>query len=169
MEELSRALMTRESGLASDFRGKPGRRQITVLARASWEAACKEIDADLPWTARRANLLVEGIDLKGKLGYDLRVGDAVLRITGETTPCRRMDEACEGLMAALKPKWRGGVTASVIREGEARVGCQAVLTRNILSQYSAVAGHHLRRNLKRARRIAGKAARTLGILRPQGA
>lgn len=163
MEELSGALMTRETGAAGDFRGKPGRRQITILTRDAWEAACREIGADLPWTTRRANLFLDGVNLRGKIGYDLRVGGAVIRITGETTPCQRMEESSAGLMAALKPKWRGGVTAYVIEEGEAQVGCEVVLTRRLLCQYSALGRHHLRRILKRARRVAGKAARTFGI------
>ena len=61
MVEVESIEVSAEAGLAGDFRGKPGNRQVTVLARESWLQACAEIGADdLPWTTRRANLLVEG-------------------------------------------------------------------------------------------------------------
>jgi len=91
MEEVTAARITVESGVNGDARGKPGRRQATVISRRAWEAACTELGvAHLPWTTRRANLLVDGIDLRGKIGYDLRVGDAILTISGETRPCQVM-------------------------------------------------------------------------------
>jgi len=80
-----------------------------------------------------------------------------------------MEDACSGLMAALKPKWRGGVTAYVVKDGDVWVGCEVVLSRNVLSQYSVIACERMRRTLKRIRKAAGKAARRFGILRPQGA
>ena len=54
-----------EAGLAGDSKGaRFPLRQITVLAREAWEAAAAALgDPDLPWTVRRANLLVEGVEL----------------------------------------------------------------------------------------------------------
>ena len=94
---------------------------MTLLAREAWEAALAELAktgnaADLAWTARRANLLVEGVELPRALGA------AVLEITYSTTPCKRMDEAREGLMRALYPQWRGGVTCQVLEGGRVAIG-----------------------------------------------
>ena len=36
-----------------------------------------------------------------------------------------MDQARDGLQAALRPKWRGGACAEVIQGGEIRVGDEA--------------------------------------------
>ena len=109
----SRALSP-EAGVDGDLRGRPGRRQVTVVSRESWEAACAVLGRKLPWTARRANLLVEGVELEGTPGRRLRVGEAWLEVTGETEPCARMDEAAGGLRAALEPSWRGGITCRVL-------------------------------------------------------
>ena len=124
MEELRAGLITREAGLEGDSRGaKFLTRQITVLAREDWEAALLDLSdlmgpPDLPWTTRRANLFVEGLRLpRAKCGV-LQIGPVVLEITGQTNPCHRMAEARKGLLSALHPEWRGGVTCRV-RDGGA--------------------------------------------------
>ena len=121
MRELAAAEVTRQGGVADDFRGRPGRRQVTVLSMESWRAACRQAGRpELPWTARRANLLVSGVDLAA--AGVLRIGDVELEVTGETAPCERMDEAFPGLRAALTPAWRGGVTCRVRRPGAVHPG-----------------------------------------------
>jgi MOSC domain-containing protein YiiM len=111
-----------ESGVAGDSRGRPGPRQVTVLASAGWDAACAQAGVELPWHTRRANLLVDGLDLAGTTGKQLRIGRLCLEVTGELEPCSRMDEACPGLREALIPQWRGGVTCRVVAAGEIAVG-----------------------------------------------
>lgn len=124
MEPLRVGLITREAGLDGDSRGaKYPTRQITILAREDWEAALLDASdlmgpPDLPWTTRRANLYIEGIRLPRAKGGILQIGSVVLEITGQTNPCHRMDEACKGLLSALHPNWRGGVTCRV-RDGGA--------------------------------------------------
>jgi MOSC domain-containing protein YiiM len=128
MEELTGGSITREAGLVGDSRGaKFKSRQITVLAREDWEAALLDLSdlmgpPDLPWTVRRANLLVEGLRLPRAKGGVLQIGPVVLEITGQTNPCHRMDEAHRGLLSALHPEWRGGVTCRVVEGGEVRLG-----------------------------------------------
>ena len=123
MEEIAAASVTREAGLEGDFRGADDEeRQVTVLTRECWEAACAELGCDLPWTTRRANLLIEGLRVGGALGRTVRIGDLALEITGETAPCARMEEQRPGLRQALTPDWRGGVTCRVARAGAVRAG-----------------------------------------------
>lgn len=122
MQRLDRAPISQERGVEGEFRGKPGARQVTVLAEEGWGAACAELDVELDWTTRRANLLVRGIDLRDSVGARLRVGGATLEVTEETDPCRVMDLQHEGLRAALEPEWRGGVCCRVIEGGDVAVG-----------------------------------------------
>ncbi len=117
MQELDEAQVTVEAGIEGDSRGRSRRRQVTLLAREAWDEACSELGADLPWTTRRANLLVEGIELPREPGARIRVGSVLLEVSFETDPCERMEQAHAGLHAALAPDWRGGVCCSVIEGG----------------------------------------------------
>jgi MOSC domain-containing protein YiiM len=120
--ELTEALVTPECGVEGDMRGKPGRRQVTVLSSDAWQAACRDLDSDLPWTLRRANFLVSGIDLAQSAGSQLHIDAVVLEISCETDPCKRMDEQYPGLRQALAPDWRGGVCCRVLIGGTVCVG-----------------------------------------------
>ncbi|MFT5365163.1 MAG: MOSC domain-containing protein YiiM [Candidatus Latescibacterota bacterium] len=122
MQILDVAQMTTEKGVVGDFRGTVLGRQVTVVVREAWEAACADLGMDVDWTTRRANVLVEGLDLNETTGKQLNIGDVVLEITGETTPCPRMEEAQAGLQDALASDWRAGVTCVVYTGGEIRVG-----------------------------------------------
>lgn len=127
IEPIDRATVSLEGGIAGDFRGqmkgKPHRRQVTLIEREDWDAAMAEVGHSLPWWERRANLLVEGFDLPQTPGTRLRIGaDVVLEVTRETDPCERMEALAEGLRAALTPDWRGGVCTMVIEGGEIAVG-----------------------------------------------
>lgn len=129
MEEIASGSITVEGGLDGDHKGpKFPRRRITVLAREAWEEALAELRGEdgeevrLPWTARRANLLVEGVRLPRARGGILRIGAVRLEVTYPTQPCRRMEEASPGLLKALHPDWRGGVTCQVLEGGAVRVG-----------------------------------------------
>jgi MOSC domain-containing protein YiiM len=76
----------------------------------------------LPWTARRANLLVEGVALPKARGGQVRIGPVLIEVTYPTQPCARMEEAHAGLLKALHPDWRGGITARVLEGGTVRLG-----------------------------------------------
>lgn len=127
MEELAAAFINRDFGVVGDFRGKRkpgslGKRQVVILLLEDWRAALADIGADLPWTTRRANLLIEHLALPQGKGTRIMLGSALLEITGECDPCSRMDEACQGLRNALEPDWRGGRTATVIEDGQIATG-----------------------------------------------
>ena len=121
LEELETAEIGREEGLVGDARGRKLGRQITVVFREGWEAACRDLGAAVPWTARRANLFVEDVPVPS-VGAHLNVGGAVLEVTRETDPCSLMDQQHMGLRRALTPEWRGGVCCNVVRGGPIRLG-----------------------------------------------
>jgi MOSC domain-containing protein YiiM len=99
-----------------------GKRQVTIISREAWAAATRELSADIDPAARRANLMVSGLELAKTRGRILRVGDVRLRVYGETKPCWQMEESRAGLQNALKPDWRGGVFAEVLDDGTIAVG-----------------------------------------------
>ena len=118
---IAEAVIDVQEGVAGDARGTRVGRQVTVVFREGWEAACRDLGVELPWTTRRANLLVEGVEVPRE-GKRLVVGTAVLEVTQETQPCRVMEAAHRGLRAALTPDWRGGVCCRVLKGGTIRVG-----------------------------------------------
>jgi MOSC domain-containing protein YiiM len=96
-------------------------RQVTIVSLERWLDVTSELGADVDPGARRADLLVSGVDLENSRGRLLEVGPCVLRIGGEVRPCERMDEAYHGLRAVMAPRWGGGAWAEVVRGGEVRV------------------------------------------------
>ncbi|MBV1917715.1 MAG: MOSC domain-containing protein, partial [Sphingomonadaceae bacterium] len=107
--------------------GKQPRRQVSLIEAESWTEAMAQLglagDKALPWSARRANLLVEGQNLPREPGKIIAIGSSLrIEMTMECDPCSRMEEIQPGLMEALGPEWRGGVLGIVISDGEIAVG-----------------------------------------------
>jgi len=109
-----------DEGVIGDH-GTSLRRQVTILDIASWNAACGDVDISLPWTSRRANILVENLDLKSLVGQTIRIGTALAKVRGEVVPCYVMDAAHLGLKDAMKSEWRGGVFAQILQRGTVKI------------------------------------------------
>lgn len=120
MTEIQECNVVAGRGLDCENR-KPGKREVTLLSAESWADACRELGTELPWHARRANLLIEGIDLEAMVGRTLAIGEVRVRVHGETRPCAIMEQACTGLRQALVPQFRGGVTGQVVAGGVVRI------------------------------------------------
>jgi MOSC domain-containing protein YiiM len=103
-----------------------GRRQVTIVDADDWERRVAALGATLDPSARRANLLVRGLDLAGSRGRILAIAGCRIRIGGETKPCERMDEALPGLREALYERWGGGAGGGVVQGGRIAVGNLAV-------------------------------------------
>lgn len=133
MQLVERASVTPETGIEGDHKGaKLKTRQVTLLALEDWQAALADLDpangpADLPWTARRANLLTESVVLPAASGAVLVIGSVKIEVTKPVFPCTRMLEAHADLMRALAPDWRGGIAGRVIEGGEFAVGDAIVI------------------------------------------
>jgi MOSC domain-containing protein YiiM len=122
METLEQADVSDQTGVARDSRGKAGERTVTVISARAWREVCTELGQEIPWTTRRANLLVDDIDLPRSDGPVIEVGKVRLKVMTEVNPCSRMDEQVAGLTAALTPEWRGGVGCTVLQGGSISIG-----------------------------------------------
>jgi MOSC domain-containing protein YiiM len=127
MVSLQEVEVSTETGLEGDYRGHIEGRQVTVISQEAWQTAVQDLDPGLPWATRRANLLVEGVELADTIGSTLRIGPVLLRVAGETTPCPRMDEARLGLRDALTPNWGGGACCGVLVGGQIQCGDSVTL------------------------------------------
>ena len=121
MQERQKVDVTVAQGIVDDYRGA-GLRQVTFLSIQQWQETMQELGVDLPWYTRRANLLIDGIDLSEAVGQQLQIGECLFTIYGETEPCQRMDELQNGLQHALKPDLRAGVWGKVVRGGHLEIG-----------------------------------------------
>jgi MOSC domain-containing protein YiiM len=121
MDRVLTAEMVAGRGLRGNA-NQGGRRQVTLIDEAAWNAAKEQLGADVPPEARRANIMLRGIDLERTNGRVLQIGNCRVRIYGETRPCEKMDEAHRGLRDALRPNWRAGAFAEVLDDGFVSVG-----------------------------------------------
>lgn len=121
MAEVNECRVEVSTGIDTENR-KPGKRSVTLLSIERWRTVCEELGADLPWHIRRANFLVEGLELASTIGHPIMIGDVRVWIHGETNPCQLMDDQVHGLREALKPDFRGGVFGQVLTDGSIRVG-----------------------------------------------
>ena len=116
MVALTEAEVRAGEGIKDSAKEPHADRQVTVLSKESWEAATESIGKSVDPRERRANFIVSGVELEETIGKILQIGELKIKVTGETVPCKLMNEVSDGLRDALKPEWRGGVTGSVIND-----------------------------------------------------
>ncbi len=121
MDPKSAAKLKAGRGLVGNA-NQGGKRQVTIIAQERWQTLMAQTGATLNPAARRANLLVSGINLANSRGQVLQIGLVRIRIYNETRPCERMDEAHLGLREAMKADWGGGAFGEVLNDGEIVVG-----------------------------------------------
>lgn len=131
VETVDKVAVTVREGVHGDYRGamKPDgsrRRQISLITAEGWAAAISDLHLSsdsIEWWNRRANLLVEGVDLPRREGARIHIGETlIIEAVQECDPCSRMEEIRPGLKAALTPEWRGGLLGRVVVDGTIRVG-----------------------------------------------
>jgi MOSC domain-containing protein YiiM len=121
MDPVHEATLVAGRGLVGNA-NQGGSRQVTIISAERWREMMAMLGVTLDPSARRANLLVSGLELAGTRGRVLRVGGCRLQVNGETRPCERMDDACQGLRAIMAERWGGGVYAEVLDDGMIGIG-----------------------------------------------
>jgi MOSC domain-containing protein YiiM len=124
MDGAARVMLAAGRGIVGNA-DQGGGRQVTLIDLGRWHELMDQLGADLDTNARRANLVIDGLDLFDSRGRTLRIGATRLLIRGETRPCERMDDALPGLQAATREHWGGGAFAEVVEGGEISVGDEA--------------------------------------------
>lgn len=113
-------------GLADDRLGQRGEselstRQVTLIQAEHLPVIAQLAGARVDPVALRRNLVISGINLSALKNVRLRVGAALLELTGPCHPCSRMEEAIgPGGMAAMRG--HGGMCARIIEGGAIRRG-----------------------------------------------
>ena len=121
MDPVDAALLEVNGGLRGNA-NRGGKRQVTIISQERWAELMAALAANVSPSARRANLMVSGLNLENSRGRVLRVGTTRLLINGETRPCEQMEAAHAGLQELMKERWGGGAFAEVVDGGEIRVG-----------------------------------------------
>ncbi|MEL6209640.1 MAG: MOSC domain-containing protein [Pseudomonadota bacterium] len=120
MVATTEATLTPE-GLAGDH-ARPGKRAVTLVQAEHLPVIAAFCASHLVDPAQlRRNILVQGINLLALRHRHIRIGTAILEVTGPCAPCSRMEEALgHGGYSAVRG--HGGVTASVVEPGRLSVG-----------------------------------------------
>lgn len=121
MDGAARVMLVAGRGIVGNA-DQGGGRQVALMDLGRWHELMDRVGADLDTNARRANLVIDGLDLFDSRGRTLRIGATRLLIRGETRPCERMDDALPGLQAGMRERWGGGAFAEVVEGGEISVG-----------------------------------------------
>ncbi len=119
--EISTARATVDGGIEGDHAVAPNR-GISFISSQQWKTTTGQLNAELPWHTRRANVLVDCPTLGHLIGKTVRLGDIEVEITQETHPCDLMDQLHMGLREALKPECRGGVLGRIRKAGAFTIG-----------------------------------------------
>lgn len=110
-----------DSGLVGDRHPSPGKRAVTLIQAEHLPVIAALCDGEVSPEALRRNILVSGLNLAALKGRDLRLGTAVLHISGPCAPCSRMEETLgRGGYSAVRH--HGGWCASVVAPGLVEVG-----------------------------------------------
>lgn len=114
-----------EKGLVGDlFQGPPGAPRQVTLIQAEHLAVVGQLlqrqEAIDPALTRR-NIVVSGLNLQSLKHKQFRIGQAILKGTGNCAPCHQM-EASLGHGGYNAMRGHGGITATVIQGGLIAVG-----------------------------------------------
>ena len=120
MKRVDEAELVAGRGIAGNA-NQGGWRQVTIIDEDAWLRATEELGMDVDPSARRANIMIRGLDLEGTSGRKLIIGGCAVRIRGENPPCSLMKE----MQKPLRPHWRAGVFGQILEGGTIRVGDQA--------------------------------------------
>ncbi len=101
---------------------RDGARQVTLIAAEDLAAIASFMGRpEVPPELLRRNFVTRGINLNALKGRSIRIGLAVLEVSGDCAPYSQM-EANLGAGGYNAVRGRGGLTARIVVGGEVRVG-----------------------------------------------
>ncbi len=116
--------MIGESGLDGDH-ARPGKRAVTLFQQEHLAAVASFTGSEVRPEDLRRNIHVAGLNLSSLRGARVRVGGALVEITGVCAPCSRMQAALgPGGYNALRG--HGGWCARVLESGAVALGDRVV-------------------------------------------
>lgn len=108
------------AGLVGD-RKYGARRQITIVSTEELAEAAAELGADIPPGSTRRQITISGTRLDRTEGATIRLGEVVVSVHGDCSPCDEMNESVgPGARDALRG--RAGVTGTIVSGGVIHVG-----------------------------------------------
>ena len=112
------------TGLVGDhFKGTlSGKREVTLIQKEHLNVISNILGGKTinPKLTRR-NIVISGINLLSLKNQQFRIGSVILETTGICAPCKRMEENL-GPGGYNAMRGHGGITATVIEEGEIKLG-----------------------------------------------
>ena len=129
MQAVDSVMAEPQHGLIGDrYTGFGGKRQVTLIQAEHLAVigSClhRQTAIDPAWLRR--NLVIRGINLLALKGQTCRVGEAILKITGQCHPCSRMEQAL-GPGGYNAMRGHGGMTARVVQSGRIGLGDRVLL------------------------------------------
>ena len=123
IEAVAEAVLDPAEGVVGDrYNGRTGTRQVTLIQAEHLPAIGAYLGEGPAAPERlRRNLVVAGLNLLAVRDGVLRVGEAVLAVTGQCHPCSRMEEEL-GPGGYNAVRGHGGLTARVLQAGTVRLG-----------------------------------------------
>lgn len=120
MQELERVEIT-EAGLTGDRHPSPGKRAVTLIQAEHLPVVAALSRVSVTPDMLRRNLMIFGLNLTSLRGRTIKIGTAVLKITGPCAPCSRMEDIL-GSGGYNAMRGHGGMTAEVIGGGKVAIG-----------------------------------------------
>tara|TARA_B100001123_G_scaffold193780_1_gene220878 strand:+ start:1210 stop:1701 length:492 start_codon:yes stop_codon:yes gene_type:complete len=99
-----------------------GKRQVTLVQKEHLNTISSILGGKIidPKLTRR-NIVISGINLLSLKNQQFQIGSVILETTGICAPCKRMEENL-GPGGYNAMRGHGGITATVIEEGEIKLG-----------------------------------------------
>ncbi len=104
-------------GNGSFNRGKPGKRQVTLMNAMFFEGS------SFAFLDSRRNIITTGVELMDLIGKEFQVGEAVFRGVKYCDPCARPSRLV-GIEQSFRDAFfdRGGLVAEIVRGGIIQIG-----------------------------------------------
>jgi MOSC domain-containing protein YiiM len=115
-------------GIVGDrYQSIGGNRQVTLIGEENLRAIAAFIGRELPVAPDlvRRNIVVSGLNLLALKEHRIRIGEALLEVSGECHPCSRMEEMI-GVGGYNAMRGQGGITAKVIEGGRVAIGDRVI-------------------------------------------